>query len=250
MKRVSSPKVANENMFVEKQRNLNETPMLLPMTEGEFLRQRANGKLTKELIKDTDKNYSLIESDSGLDSPQPRLTEPEVSTVPDFLTTETGHEIPSLKSQKKRFPLGSKSMIICAMLVLATGISMGGQWTGTNALIEYWKSSNLPNALEAVFVGSSTEKHSAQAEPAIPPGFNDLAHQLNVIARDVSLMQQNIKDLESAQEQIRTAHEQKISEIQAQLAALQAQLNAKWKPQSAAPERRKFNRSDSRFIWR
>lgn len=249
MKRVSSPKVANENMFVEKQRNLNETPMLLPMTEGEFLRQRANGKLTKELIKDTDKNYSLIDSDSGLDSPQPRLTEPEVSTVPDFLTTGTGHEVPSLKSQKKQFPLG-KSMIICAMLVLATDISMGGQWTGTHALIEYWKSSNLPNALEAIFVGSSAEKHSAQAEPVTPPDFNDLAHQLNVIARDVSLMQQNIKELASAQEQIRTAHEQKISETQSQLAALQAQLNAKWKPQSAAPERRKFNRSDSRFIWR
>jgi len=251
MKRVSSPKVANENMFVGT-RNLNETPMLLPMTEGEFLRQRANGKLTKELIRNTDERESLIESDSGLGLFQPRLTrltEPHVSTVPDDLTTETDHEIPSLKSQKKRF-LGSKSIIICAMLVLAAGISMGGEGTGTNGLIEYWKSNGLTNALGTILSSSSTERHSTRAEAATHPDYNDLSHQLNMIARDLSMMQQNIQELASAQEQIRTTHEQQLSEIQSQLVALQAQLTAKQRPQSVVPERRKSNRSESRYIWR
>ena len=250
MERVSSPKIADENIFVENQRNLNDPPVLSPMTESEFLRQRAVGEFTKELLKGTDESGSLIGSNSDLDAPQRQLTDPHVSTVPDYLTTETGHEIPSSKSRKKRALLGGKSIIICAMLVLATGISIGGEWTGTNALIEYWKSNNLPNALGAIFRDSSIDKGSAQAEPATHPDFNDLAHQLNIIARDVSLMQQNIKELASAQQQIRTTHEQQVLETQSQLAALQAQLATKQKAQSAASERRKPNRSDLRNIWR
>lgn len=247
MERVSSPRITGENVFVEKRRNLHEAPMLLPMTEDEFLRQRANGKLTKELIKHVDESGSLIELDSGLDRPQRRLRDPRISTVPDFLTTETGHEIPSSKSPKKRFLRGSKGIVICAMLVLATGMSIGGEWTGTNGLIEYWKLNNLPSALEAIFAGSSTEKHSVQATPA--PDSNELAHQLNMIAGDVLLIQQNLKELASAQAQIRTAHEQQLSETQSQLAALRAQLTARQKPPSAPPEKRKFNRTDPHHIW-
>jgi hypothetical protein len=248
MERVSSPKITGENIFVERRRNLNEAPMLSPMTEGEFLRQRTFGKLKKELIKDVDESGSLIEPDSGLDPPQRRLRDPHVSTVPDYLSTETDHDIPSSKSPKKRFLLGSKGIVICAMLVLATGMSVGGEWAGTNGLIEYWKLNNLPSALEAIFAGSSTEKHSPQAAPA--PDSTDLAHQLNMIARDVLLIQQNIKELASAQAQIRTAQEQQLSDTQSQLAALRAQLTAKQKPLSALPERRKFNRTDSHYTWR
>jgi hypothetical protein len=248
MERVSSPKITGENIFVEKRRNLNEAPMLSPMTEGEFLRQRTFGKLKKELIKDVDESGSLIEPDSGLGPPLPRLRDPHASTVPNNLTTETGYEIPSSKSPNKRFLLGSKGIVICAMLVLATGMSIGGEWAGTNGLIEYLKLNNLPSALEAIFAGSSTEKHSAQAAPA--PDSTDLAHQLNMIARDVLLIQQNIKELASAQAQIRTAQEQQLSDTQSQLAALRAQLTAKQKPLSVPPERRKFNRTDSHYIWR
>jgi hypothetical protein len=257
MERVSSPKITGENIFVEKRRNLNEAPMLLPMTEGEFLRQRAIGKLTKELIKDVNEGGSLIEPDSALGPPRPRLRDPHASTVPNNLTTETGDDIPS----SKRFLLGSKSIVICALLLLATGMSIGGEWTGTNGLLEYWKLNNLPSALEAIFAGSSTEKHSAQAAPAPDssdlahqlnpaPDSTDLAHQLNMIARDVLLIQRNIKELASAQAQIRTAQEQQLSDTQSQLAALRTQLTAKQKPQSAPPERRKFNRTDSHYTWR
>ena len=87
MERVSSPKIADENIFVENQRNLNDPPMLSPMTESEFLRQRAVGNLTKELLKGTDESGSLIGSNSDLDAPQRQLTDPHVSRVPDYLTT-------------------------------------------------------------------------------------------------------------------------------------------------------------------
>lgn len=245
MERVSSPKIADENIFVRQPRDFG-AQILSPMTESEFLSRRASGQIATEPYGSTKGTHDIGSAvDDNSDMWRPHVTEPHVSTAP-------ADEV-LIRPPKKRSLLNGKALVVVAMLGLATGIAFGVDWSGTRTLIESWNSKNARDALGAIFVDSWKGQRSVQAETAAADvtEISEIVHQLNAISSELSSVQQNIRDLvadqeqiRKAQEQIRTTQEQHLSETQSLLAALQTQISAEQNKQTApdATERRKFNR--------
>ena len=152
-----------------------------------------------------------------------------------------------------------KDIVIAATLGVATGISVGSDWSWTHSLTENWKSNGLRGVLETTFADGPKGQQAVKAAPAAAavtaPDVSEIQNQLNAIARDLSSVQQNINELTAGQEQIRKTQEQ-LAEAQSQahsdFIASQAQANAKQnkQPAPAAKEGRKFYRDDYRHIFK
>jgi hypothetical protein len=245
MERVSSPKIADENIFFEQQRDPTDVRIPLPMTESEFLSRRASGQIITESFapnKVPNDAGSTADDISDIRRCEHHANETRASAAPADEVL-----IPSPRPTRKRSLVNGKAVVVFATLGLATGIAFGSGSSLTHVLTENWRSSTVHDALVAFSANSRKEQPPAPAATATAdaPDIREIVHQLNAISRELASMQQNMSELATGQEQIRKAQEQQLAETQSQMSALQKQIGAK-----TTPDQRRSNRRETRYIWR
>src|SRR5262249_33614540 len=179
MERVPSPKIADENIFFERQRDPIDVRIPLPMTESEFLSRRASGQIIPEPFapnKGPSDAASAVEDISDIRRCEHHANETGASTAPADEVL-----IPSSRPMRKRSLVNGRAVVVFATLGLATGIAFGSGSSWTHALTENWKSSTVHGALVAFFANSRNEQLPAPAATATAdaPDIKEIVHQLN-----------------------------------------------------------------------
>lgn len=236
---VPSPKIADETIGAPDDDDSGETRLPLPKVESELFRPEIASL------------YSLANEAKSQPANAKHI--------------ETGPDITTMPVDQVSARVSRKGIIVAAMLGLAAGIAINGEWSLSQSSAENLKA-NLRGVVETVFAGSSKTEQSAKfpqpPSDATDATLREIADQLVALAEALSTMQQNMKELATTQQQIRKDQAQlaqtqsigqdqirktqeQLAQTQSRFLALQAQTNLKQNPQPRphSPDGRKLNHS-------